>query len=171
MPNYYTTSTGARVTQRDINRHLSATYKGMMVKYCCEACGTTNEIATHDHTISQKRCKELHKTELIWEEKNIKFSCIPCHNEWESYKSGEFTHHRNVEDRMSYTLTHDEQGFMARIDHITNEEIKERLNNKLWIKKQNTTHQMKPFACMDGSAKGHTETSYTTKLERTTLTR
>ena len=100
----------------------------MMIKYCCEACGTTDALATHDHTISQKRCKELQKSELIYSEENIKFSCIPCHNEWESYKSGAFSNHRNVEARMIYTLEHDQEGFIKRLAYIENEDIKERLN-------------------------------------------
>ena len=128
MANISTTSTGERLTQGQSNRRLSATYKGMLIKYCCEGCGTTDELATHDHTISQKRCKELHKSELIYDEENIKFSCIPCHRQWESYKSGQFTDHNNVEARMIYTLEHDREGFIKRLHHIENEDIKERLN-------------------------------------------
>lgn len=103
----------------------------MMFKYCCEACGGKDEIATHDHTVSQKRCKELHKTELIWDEENIKFSCIKCHNEWESYKSGKFSEHRNVLARMIYTLEHDREGFLKRLPHIKDNELKEELNGLL----------------------------------------
>lgn len=127
MPNYYTTSTGAKVTQATIRKNLTATYKGMLVKYICEACGSSKAV-DHDHTISQKRCKELHKTELIWDEANMSFSCRTCHMEYESYKSGKFSYHANCEKRMLYIYEHDTEGFQKRLLYIERPDILERLN-------------------------------------------
>lgn len=127
MPNHYTTSTGEKLTQKQINSRLSSTYKGMMLKYICEGCGSS-EAVDHDHTISQKRCKELHMTEKIWDEENISFSCRACHHQWESYKSGAFSNHLNCEKRMLYVAAHDREGFIKRLIHIPECDIQERLN-------------------------------------------
>lgn len=127
MPNYYVTSTGDRLTQRQINSHLSSTYKGMLVKYICEACGSSQAV-DHDHTIAQKRCKELHKTELIWDEENMSFSCRNCHEDWERFKNGNFSYHLNCEKRMNYVSHHDGEGFRARMHYIQRPDLLERLN-------------------------------------------
>lgn len=69
--NYYTCSDGEKVTQSQINSRLSRAKKGFMERYVCESCGRNGKtFAAWSHTISQKRCKELHKTELIWLEGN-----------------------------------------------------------------------------------------------------
>lgn len=127
MPNYYNTSTGDRLTQRQINTRLTSSYKGMMEKYICEGCGSSRAV-DHDHTISQKRCKELHKTELIWDEQNIAFSCRTCHLDWEAYKSGKFSFHANCEKRMLYLRDHDPEGFRKRLLYLERPDIVERIN-------------------------------------------
>lgn len=130
MPNYYLTVDGERVSQRVINSRLSATYKGMMLKYVCEGCGIRNA-QDHDHTISQKRCKELHKTELIWTEGNICFSCRQCHEEWEGYKSGAFEHHLNAKKRLTYTAIFDDEGIRKRMNYVQSGQLLNYLENLL----------------------------------------
>lgn len=130
MPNYYYTSTGEKLSDGAINSRWRKEVKGMMVKYRCEACGK-NETNDPDHTISRATCKTLHKTELIWDEKNVSWSCRYCHQQWESYKSGAFSYHRNVKQRMEYTLQYDKQGFLKRLDYIQDEQLKQQLNTLL----------------------------------------
>ena len=126
MPNHYLTSSGERITQTQINSRLAKMRNSMLHKYVCECCGI-NQADDHDHSISQKRCKELHKTELIWDEANISFSCRACHLAHESYKSGEFQYHKNVVKRMLYIREHDLEGFQKRLNCIADQEILKQL--------------------------------------------
>jgi 5-methylcytosine-specific restriction endonuclease McrA len=80
----------------------------------CKACGKKKPL-THDHTISQKRCKELGYTELIYDEENIQYTCHDCHQEWESYKSGKFRQHKNFERRMEFLKVCDPEGWRKRM--------------------------------------------------------
>jgi len=77
----------------------------------------------HDHTISQARCKQLHKTELIWNPDGIEFSSRIAHSEWESYRSGRFEEHANVIKRMLFVKKHDPEGFRKRYMHLSNYKI------------------------------------------------
>lgn len=103
--------------QSTINAKLSKAYKekhsgaGIVL---CECCGI--ERATdNDHSIAQRRCKEIGKVELIWDAENFVSSCRKCHMEWESYKSGEFRKHLNYDKRMNYLFNHDKQSYMKRL--------------------------------------------------------
>jgi len=107
-------SDGTSWTQSQIRTKLSKAYKGLVLKYRCEGC--MNAVAQdHDHTISQSRCKQIHKTELIIDRENIEFSCRECHDQWEGYKSGKFANHANAVKRMLYTKIHDAEGYMKRL--------------------------------------------------------
>lgn len=126
--NKYKDSEGNLYTQGMINSRLRDAYKWSMPKYICECCGKkqTND---HDHTISQSRCKELHKVELIWLEGNWSYSCRDCHHEWESYKSGLFSFHKNAHKRMLVVAMYDRETFIKRYHCITNEVLKDTLRN------------------------------------------
>ncbi len=71
-----------------------------------------------DHSISQKRCKELGKPELIYNLDNFEYSCANCHAAWEGFKSGEFRKHRNFESRMAFMKIHDYQGYIIRMEVV-----------------------------------------------------
>lgn len=110
--------------QNEIDIILSATYKvmdafrkeiGLLGK--CDAYPDEEPdmgIIDHDHTISQKRCKELGKIELIWDFDNIVYSSRKAHMEWESYKSGLFMNHANFKERMEFLKEHDPEGYQKR---------------------------------------------------------
>jgi protein-arginine kinase activator protein McsA len=126
--NYYECGNGERVTQTQINHRLSRAKKGFIERYVCESCETrSNAFAAWSHTISQKRCKELHKTDLIWLEGNGSWDCHPCHTDFESFKSGKFSYMNNAYDRMLFIGIYDKQTFVKRYLCITNEDLKERL--------------------------------------------
>jgi len=131
--NYYLTSTGERLNQRQINSRLSREKKGFIERYVCESCDISSRRIVHwSHTISQKRCKELHKTELIWDEGNGSWDCQEhCHIEWESYKSGVFQEHFNMVRRMAFIAQHDLEGFKKRLNYITDQDIYKELLNFL----------------------------------------
>lgn len=126
--NHYYDSDGKLYNQRQINSKLSRERKGFMESYICQCCwkNQTNDL---DHTIDQKTCKRLHKTELIWDEDNTSWSCRSCHIVWENFKSGKFQHHKNVVKRMLYIKEHDPEGFQKRLFYITRKEILKELLN------------------------------------------
>ena len=110
------------VPQAEINRKLSETYKRM------DAIHKPGFGMTHDHTISQKRCKQLKKPWLIWHEGNIEYSDLTIHNQWESYKDGKFAKHKNFEKRMAFLKEHDIEGWEKRMMALERlEEIKNQI--------------------------------------------
>jgi hypothetical protein len=117
--NYYTCSDGVRLTQAQINSRLSKERKGWREKYVCECFGAPHIAHDADHSISQKRCKEIGKTELIWDEGNISWSCREAHQLWESYKNGKFQYHKNFKKRMLFVAMYDYEGFMKRFHCLT----------------------------------------------------
>ena len=113
--NHYYTSDGEALTDAQIKRRYSQSKKGARQSYWCESC-RSRPAQDCSHTISQKRCKELHKTELIWDEDNWSWDCRTCHSEWESYKSGKNKQHHNYELRMAFIKKHDIEGYEKRLN-------------------------------------------------------
>lgn len=116
MANKYKTSTGKTYTQAGIKNMLSKAYQSKHqspAPVWCEGCNK-EPAQDNDHTIAQKRCKELHLTELIWDENNFVSSCRKCHQEWESWKSGAWAHHRNALARLEYLYQYDKEAYNKR---------------------------------------------------------
>lgn len=105
----FTCSDGTKVSQSQINARLAKI--------------PSKNGFDKDHTISQQRCKQLHKTELIWDIENIEYSTRQIHEEWERYHSGIFEEHKNVIKRMRYVKKHDPEMFKKRLDRISNYKI------------------------------------------------
>lgn len=125
MPIYYQTSDGERITDATIKRRYLEARKqkhaGQFGSLKCECRGRNcqGEATDNDHTIPQRRLKnDLHKAELIYNPGAFVSSCNNCHNEWESYKSGECLYHVNYEDRMEFYRIHDPDGAWIR-DNLT----------------------------------------------------
>ena len=84
----YSTSTGERVTQGQIESRmrtakenvLKAQFDEYNYNFCVE-CGKNSNGTRLDmsHDISIKSAKEQGKTELCWDENNIKVRCRECH--------------------------------------------------------------------------------------------
>lgn len=104
--------------QASIKSDLQKAYAHKATLTCnqtyCSGCHSTYW-DDHDHSISQKRCKQLGKPELITDLDNIEYSCRECHQNWESYKSGAFIKHKNFETRMAYVKKHDYETWTKRI--------------------------------------------------------
>lgn len=115
--NLYTTSDGRRINQRQINNRRKWFYDKdrANVPGLCAGCGQRPPV-DHDHTISQAKCKQLHKTELIFDPKNWVYSCRDCHRQWEAYKSGQWLQHDNAAARLLYLKEHDPQAYNSRIN-------------------------------------------------------
>ena len=118
----YTDSKGSQYTQSMIDVRLRQAYEDNPMNHLCECCHKQKAIE-HSHIISQKRCKELHITEMIWQPLNWTDSCRDCHTDWEGYKSGKFAEHRNVFKTMSVLKAYDPEAFRKRINYIKDQEL------------------------------------------------
>lgn len=118
MPIRYYCSDGSRVTQKVIDDRYSdqlrSMYADMIGVPPCSACGKPSHDT--DHTIARARCKELHKTELIWDRNNMPRSCRQCHAEWENVKGLKWVDHTNVLERLLYLKKHDPEGYLYRMN-------------------------------------------------------
>lgn len=117
-PNSYESSNGERFTQSQIDLRRNASHQLILrakgPSPLCEACEEAPAVDP-DHTIAQARCKEIHKTELIWDVKNQPVSCRQCHHAWESTYGLAWIDHKNVVSRLQYLHEHDIEGFKIRI--------------------------------------------------------
>jgi hypothetical protein len=112
-------SDGTWVTKQQIRNNYGKArkerYEGVLIAPMCEGCGKEKG-SDNDHTIAQARCKVIHKTELIWHFGNFVWSCRTCHRQWENFKSGEWVHHNNVEQRLRFLKENDPEGYIIRIE-------------------------------------------------------
>lgn len=117
--NLKNTSNGERLTEKEIKERLQYAFSQKAyatdMSMACDCCEQSTW-DDHDHTISKKRCKELGKTELVYDVDNIEYSCRECHVRWESYKSGEFRLHKNFQKRMDYMKIHDYESWVKRME-------------------------------------------------------
>lgn len=79
----------------------------------CQGCGRSDKPLSHSHTISQKRCKEIGKPELIWDKANIEIECFGnenyCHEKWERGTSREKRLMKNYIKKLEYLMRYDQQ--------------------------------------------------------------
>lgn len=116
--NYSECSDGAMVSQATIKRNLSESYREKywnISSAVCECCQSEMSVDS-DHTIAQARCKEIHKTELIWNPGNYVRSCRVCHKQWENFKSGDWLLHKNVIERLAFMQEYDPEGYTIRVE-------------------------------------------------------
>lgn len=110
MAIYYKCSNGERVTQATIDRRLSEAYRkryedGHAV---CEETGKCAEGSSH--IISQKRCKQLHLTDLIWNPENFFPATNEINRQWENNN----TELKNYEKYMKVVEKYDPEGYRKR---------------------------------------------------------
>lgn len=81
----YECSDGTRVTQKEIDKKRSEAYKEKYANDPYPRCEETGERAQcSSHIISQKRCKQLRMTELIWNTANFYPATFDANSRWES---------------------------------------------------------------------------------------
>ena len=101
--------------QAKIKRQLHKTYQKIDAERepVCQGCGRSNKPLSHSHTISQKRCKEIGKKELIWDEDNIELECFgtnkSCHEIWEHGSIIQRMKLLNFDRKMEYLAKNDLQ--------------------------------------------------------------
>lgn len=109
--NHYHTSTGERLTQDQINYRLGVMYHNADVdrlgeSNLCEGC-EQRPAEGHAHIIPQARCKQLRKTELIWDRNNIFNSCHSCNSIAENVSSNAITELKNYDRIKEFMTIHD----------------------------------------------------------------
>lgn len=109
----YECSDGTRVSQATIDRRLSEAYRekysGMPFP-CCQDCGQPAQGSSH--IVSQKRAKQLRKTELIWNHDNFYPACNSCNSRWESHD----VTLPNYDTYMEVMKLFDEEGYLKRLN-------------------------------------------------------
>ena len=127
--NKYPCSDGERVTQSQINSRYAAICDVIKLERepFCQGTGRTDLPLSFSHTISRKRCKEIGKSELIWDKHNIEIESyhepssnpIAAHNIWEFGSWAQKAELLNIERKLEFIKINDPQAYestMAAID-------------------------------------------------------
>lgn len=108
----YKCSDGTEMTQRQIDLKRSWAYRYKYESNPHPRCEETGERAQcSSHIISQKRCKELHKTELIWDADNFYPATYEANSRWESNDRTL----KNYDKYMKFVQKHDPEGYLKRV--------------------------------------------------------
>lgn len=102
--NTFLCSDGTRVTQAQINERLHEAYD--QIDDCfCKGCGRVGN--SHAHIIAQARCKQIGKTELIWDRDNIFWSDFACNSAIENPKGKSWKSLKNIDKCLAFIKLHD----------------------------------------------------------------
>lgn len=113
MANKYHTSTGEQLTQRQIDLKRSWAYGNKHndnPQYWCEGCGARAQC--NAHIIPQARCKQLGKTELIWDWDNFFPACHSCNSAIENPKGEGWKNLKNIDYCLDFIKQHDHELYM-----------------------------------------------------------
>lgn len=127
----YKCSNGQLVSQVDIKRRLAEVYdeiKGTR-EAVCQGSGRWDLPLSMSHTISQARCKELGKSELIWDLSNIEVESFEAptsrptyaHNIWECGTTELKMTLLNFDRKLAYIKIHDLEEYnrwMVKIEQV-----------------------------------------------------
>lgn len=118
----YRCSDGQLVSQREININLKLVKEliSQVRVPMCQGSGRWDVPLSNSHTISVARCKELGKTELIWDEENIELegweaptsNPTMAHNIWENGTIKQKVQLLNFERKLQYIAKHDPEQFI-----------------------------------------------------------
>lgn len=113
--NRYYCSTGERVSESTIQSRYSHALRSWYPSgwATCEGCG--GRATETSHIVAKARCKELHRTELIWTQENTFPACRKCHAAWEALKGEAWKELKNIKRLLYVEEKYDPQGYAARI--------------------------------------------------------
>lgn len=103
--NTFLCSDGTRVTQAEINENLRRNYSVNGKNVVCEGC--RKAVTSHAHIISQARCKQIGKTDLIWHRMNWFYGCNECNSAIENPKGEAWKDLLNIRKCLSFIKEHD----------------------------------------------------------------
>lgn len=118
----YRCSNGNTVSQAEIQRRYAITLDAIKLERepVCQGTGKNNYPLSPSHTISQKRCKEIGKSELIWDPGNIEIEGyhepsskpIAAHNIWEVGSIEQKKSLLNWDRKIEFIRTHDPEQYI-----------------------------------------------------------
>lgn len=120
----YRCSNGERVTQVEIDKRYKEICDQIDLERerYCEATGRTDLPLSHSHTISRKRCKELGKTELVWNKDNLFLESMGSsdsgHVIWEHGDLDSKKKLFNFERKLAYIKIHDQEAYQKIINEL-----------------------------------------------------
>ncbi len=121
--NTWECSDGERYTQEEINHLRKETYMLITrrpMAFMCEGCGDSAQAFAH--IVPQARAKQIGKTELIWEEKNIFKACHRCNVIAENVSSLLILKLKNYQRIKAFMLEHDYERATKLPDFLENEQ-------------------------------------------------
>jgi hypothetical protein len=111
----YDCSNGEKVSESTIKKRLSDGYRKWYTGIpICAGCGRTRAVET-SHIIAKARCKQLHKTELIWLRSNTYPSCRGCHLAWEAIQNPGWIDLLNVDHCLEILEKYDPEAYQKRM--------------------------------------------------------
>jgi len=94
--NTYSTSKGERITEAKKQRNIRKAKEIKVREFkndhgfiYCEDCGKSDGYIDISHTVSVKYCQETRRTELAWDQNNLKFRCRHDHNKHDALTNQE----------------------------------------------------------------------------------
>lgn len=120
----YYCSDGTKVTQDQIDKHRSKSYSIVYPNQIqqCQGCGEKAQGSAH--IVPQARCKQIHKTELIWEldkfRKPVNFfpACHKCNAAIENPKGDDWKYLDNIGECLAAMKEHDEELYNKFVVHL-----------------------------------------------------
>ena len=120
----YLCSDGSRVTQAQIDRNRSKSYSLVYPNQIqqCKGCGAQAQGSAH--IIPQARCKQIHKTELIWklgkfgEPINFFPACHECNAAIENPKGQEWKYLNNIAHCLKVIYEYDRELYNKFVVHL-----------------------------------------------------
>lgn len=106
--NTFLCSDGTKVTEAEINNRYSGHRAHRQV--ICEGCHRSKAVCKA-HIIAKARCKQIGKTELIWDYRNMYDSCYPCNAAIENPKAKAWKSLKNIDYCLSFIKEHDPELF------------------------------------------------------------
>jgi len=103
----YFCSDGTKVTQSQIDSRRSKAYRETYPSQIqiCRGCG--DQAQGSAHIIPQSRCKQIHKSELIWSNENFFPGCHKCNAAIENPKGQEWKNLNNINECLEVMKKYD----------------------------------------------------------------
>lgn len=112
----YFCSNGERVSESTIKKRLANAYRtwyGGEPFQICAGCG--GRAIETSHIVSKARCKELHRTELIWFRENTFPACRQCHVVFETINDPDWCGLLNVDECLEILEKYDNESYQKRL--------------------------------------------------------
>lgn len=102
------------VNQDQIDKKRSEAYRDAYADKGRQVCRGCEEVPAQGsaHSIPQARCKQIHKTELIWDVDNFWPACNKCNAAAENPKGNGWKKLKNKKQMLNFIAKHDTELYM-----------------------------------------------------------